>query len=388
MLHFPLNTTKYASLPLAQRAPNAEGKAVITTSRFRFTQKSTSTLSRDLRQAVDSYFTEHRLSPHANAAMVLKSCAVFALFAAPYALVMSGVLQGFAALLACVAMGFGIAGIGFCIGHDALHGSYSKHARRNQWLSMAFEVIGANRSFWKLTHNQAHHTYTNVANADLDLTVADPMIRLSPFSERHGYHRWQHLYAWFLYALTTINWVFLKDYQYLLSKRFRESLGSKLSKGEVLALFAGKALHYTWSIVIPLLVLDLPLWQILIGFGVLHLTAGLMLSTVFQLAHVVEGVPVVAAAPDGEIEEEWFHHQLSTTANFAMNNRLLSWFVGGLNHQIEHHLFPRVCSIHYPALAPIVARVAKHHGAPYHHYDTLRSAIRAHYRSLKRLGTA
>jgi linoleoyl-CoA desaturase len=358
----------------------------MTTSRFRFTGRASTPFAQELRAAVEGYFDARGISPHATGAMVAKSVAMLALLFVPYGLILGGWITGFAALGACVLMGLGLAGIGFAIGHDALHGAYAATAWKNQALSFTFELIGANRSFWRLTHNQAHHTYTNVDGADLDLRVADPLVRLSPLSPRHAHHRLQHLYAWPLYALTTLNWVFLKDYQYLLSRRFRAELGSRLGRGEIALLFAGKALHYGWSLIIPLLVLDIPLAHVLLGYVVMHLTAGLLLSVVFQLAHVVEDLPVVSADPGGAIAEEWWAHQLRTTANFATGNRWVRWFTGGLNHQVEHHLFPRICSVHYPALAPLVAAIARAHGHPYHENPSLGGAIASHYRRLRALG--
>ncbi|MBL8900757.1 MAG: acyl-CoA desaturase [Planctomycetes bacterium] len=359
----------------------------MSSTRFHFTGRAKTPFARELRGAVESYFATRGISPHANAAMVAKSLAMLGLLAVPYALVMSGAVSGLLALLACALMGGAIAGIGFGIGHDALHGAYATRPLWNRVLSFSFELIGANRSFWQLTHNRAHHSFTNVDGADLDLRVADPLVRLSPHSPRLAHHRAQHLYAWPLYALTTLNWVFVKDYQYLFAPRFRSQLGSQLGRTEIALLFAGKALHYGWSLVLPLALLDLPLGQILLGYLVMHLVAGTLLSVVFQLAHVIEDLPVVTPDERGAIAEEWWAHQLRTTSNFATRSRWLSWFTGGLNHQVEHHLFPRICSVHYPALAPIVAATARKHGLPYREHPTLGGAIASHYRRLKTLGT-
>ena len=157
-------------------------------------------------------------------------------------------------------------------------------------------------------------------------------------------------------------------------------------RGEILSLFAFKLLHYGWSLALPLWLLDLPTWQILLGFAVMHLTAGLVLSVVFQLAHVVEEVPVIAADPSGAIEAEWWAHQLRTTSNFAMGNRVVSWFVGGLNHQIEHHLFPRICHIHYPRISKLVEETCREFGVRYHAHKSFFAGVASHFRWLRQMG--
>ena len=147
-----------------------------------------------------------------------------------------------------------------------------------------------------------------------------------------------------------------------------------------------KIVYYAYMIVLPLLILNITWWQFAIGFLTIHLTAGLILGVVFQLAHVVEGPEHFTSTGNDVMEDAWLVHEMKTTSNFGRHNKLLCWYVGGLNFQIEHHLFPKVCSIHYPAISSIVEQVAEQHGVPYHHHKTLRSAIGSHYRMLKRLG--
>ena len=139
-------------------------------------------------------------------------------------------------------------------------------------------------------------------------------------------------------------------------------------------------------LVLPLLVLSITWWQLLIGFMTVHLTAGVILGVIFQLAHVVEGTDHPTENAEGNIENTWMIHQMETTSDFAHNNKLLCWYIGGLNYQIEHHLFPKICSIHYPDIAPIVRKVADEHDIPYHYHATLSEAIASHYRTLKKFG--
>jgi linoleoyl-CoA desaturase len=127
-------------------------------------------------------------------------------------------------------------------------------------------------------------------------------------------------------------------------------------------------------------------WQFAIGWLTMHLVAGGILGIVFQLAHVVEDTTHPEPDQAGRMSAAWMVHEMETTSNFGRYNRLLNWYVGGLNFQIEHHLFPKVCSIHYPAISEIVKATAAEHGIVYNEHATLRDAVRSHYRMLERLG--
>lgn len=351
-----------------------------------FATKADSSFARDVRQQISDYFHERQLSTKADASMVLKSIVMTVLTFGPYALILSNQYQPSTMLLLAISMGIGFAGMGFCIGHDAHHGAYSFSPKMNELLGLSYDILGANSYLWKLTHNSIHHTFTNITQIDEDIMVIDPIIRLSPGSKRYWHHRFQHYYAWLLYSLATINWVFVKDFRYMLVKQLGPYQGLKHGKSEIRKMIGFKLFHLTWSLFIPLIVIHLPVWQILIGYLVVHLVAGWILGMVFQLAHVVEAAEFVTPDHNGLVSDDWFTHQMSTTVNFATRNKLLTWYVGGLNYQIEHHLFPRICSVHYAKIRNIVEETAKRHGLPYHCYPTITAAMAAHYRTLKSNG--
>ena len=350
-----------------------------------FAQGEAQDFIREMKTRVYAYFEETGISQKANARMVLKTAVMMALVIVPYLLIISNQFSLWLMLGLCVVMGVGIAGAGFSIAHDALHGAYSSNRNVNAVLGMTFDVTGGSSYMWKITHNVIHHTYTNIQGIDEDLEVS-PLLRLSPTSEHRPMHRYQHLYFVAIYSLTTLFWVFLKDFQYLLRRDLGPYRNIVHPKGEVAKLLIMKAIYYALAIVIPLLVLNVTWWQFLIGFLTMHVTSGLILSLVFQLAHVIEGPVQFAAEEQKTMEDAWFVHEMKTTANFAHTNRLLCWYVGGLNFQIEHHLFPKVCSIHYPAISRIVEQVAAEYGIPYYHHPTLLGALRSHSRMLKRFG--
>lgn len=341
--------------------------------------------AKEVKKRVHAYFDQNNISKHANAQMVLKTVVLFVLYFGSYALLFTGWFSPAQMLLLCFLMGIGMAGIGFSVSHDALHGSYTPNKTVNKILGLSFDLLGANGYIWKITHNVVHHTYTNIYEHDEDLEVAE-FIRLSPNAEHKAIHKVQHILAFFAYGFATLFWVFIKDYRYF----FKSSLGPYENKShpkiEWVILIVTKLLYYTYMLVIPAILLPVTWWQVAIGFLTVHLTGGVILGIIFQLAHVVEGTEHPEQNREGNIENAWMIHQMETTSNFAHGNKLLSWYIGGLNYQIEHHLFPKICSVHYPAISTIVREVADEYNVPYNYHDTLASAIRSHYRTLKKFG--
>ena len=341
--------------------------------------------AREVKARVNDYFERNGLSRHANAAMITKTVILVVLYFGSYGLIVSGLLPLPWMWLLCFVMGVAMAGIGFSVTHDALHGAYSASPRVNRLIGYFFDTLGANGYIWKITHNGIHHTYTNIRGYDEDLEVS-PLIRLSPHTPYKPIHKFQHIFAFLAYSMATVFWVFVKDYKYFFQNDLGPYRNKKHPRSEWISLFVSKALYYLVMIVVPLLVLDITWWQFLIGFLTLHLTAGLILGVVFQLAHVVEPTEHLQEDEAKSLKGAWMLYQMRTTSNFARENRLLSWYVGGLNYQIEHHLFPRVCHVHYRNLSPIIEGLAAKHGVPYNSCPTLWDAIRSHYRMLKQFG--
>jgi linoleoyl-CoA desaturase len=350
-----------------------------------FPERDASLFMEELKQRVSEYWNKKGISDKANALMIGKTAVVLALTFGSYGLLLTNRFSLWEMLGLAILMGVGMAGIGFSIAHDALHGAYSSNAAVNKVLGLFFDLVGANGYMWKLTHNIIHHTYTNIRGIDEDLEVS-PLLRLSPHSRRRWFHRFQHWYAFLAYALATLNWVFVKDFQYFLRRDLGPFKNIKHPKPEVATLIVMKAVYYTWTIVVPWLVLDVTWWQFLIGLLAMHITAGFILGIVFQLAHVVEGTDHPLPDVEGKMDQAWIIHEMQTTSDFGRRNRLLSWYVGGLNFQIEHHLFPRVCSVHYPAISRIVEEAAVRHGVRFNQHRTMREAVASHYRVLKKLG--
>jgi linoleoyl-CoA desaturase len=339
----------------------------------------------EMKAKVAVYFEARGLGRKANPAMALKTVLMVVGLVGPYALIMSGTLSAWTMLACCGVMGVAMAGIGLSVSHDALHGAYSHNPRVNAAIGFSFDLLGASGYMWKLTHNVIHHTYTNIHGIDEDLEVS-PLLRLSPRAKRQWFHRLQHVYAPLAYSLSTLNWVFVKDFDYFQRPALGPYLGKKHPRAQIAILVGSKLSALTWQIILPLAFLDITWWQVLIGFVTFHLVGGVILGVIFQLAHVVEQTAHPVPDDLGQMPNGWLVHEMLTTANFCVGNRLLTWYCGGLNHQIEHHLFPRTCSVHYPAISSIVQDVAERHGIPYHHNPTFLGAFASHLRMLRQLG--
>jgi linoleoyl-CoA desaturase len=341
----------------------------------------------DLRERVRTYFRRTGRSPHADAGTVATSlCMVVATFGA-YGLALSAWTGPWAKLVLSLAAGVGLAGIAFSTAHDALHDAYSGSRRVNRVLGWTFELLGVNAYLWRFTHNRSHHAYTNLPGLDDDISM-DPLLRLSPQVPRRAFHRFQHVYAWGFYALITLYWAWWKDYRDLSARRIGPCNGLCHPTSEKARLFAFKALYLAWTVALPLFVLPLPWWQVAIGSFLMQATAGLILGMVLFPAHVEESTDHPEPGADGVLADSWWRHQMRTTTDYARGNRLLDWYLGGCNYQVEHHLFPHVCHVHYPALSRIVEATAREHGVPYHHAPTYRGVLASHVRTLKRFGRA
>jgi linoleoyl-CoA desaturase len=341
----------------------------------------------DLKRRAAAHLDEAGRGRFGDGAMRLKTAVILGWFAASYALLLlAGGASAWLAVALTLSLALATAAIGFSIMHDANHGAYFRSRRLNRAAGLTLDLIGASSYLWHFKHNVHHHTYANVAGMDADVN-AEPFLRLAPSQRLRPHHRYQHVYAWPLYGVLAVKWWLFDDVVDLARGRMGALAFPRPRGMELVALLAGKAVFLAWALVIPLAV-HRSAWVFavfLLGAG----TLGVVMSTVFQLAHTVPDADFHDAGPGGRrLETGWAEHQVRATADFAPSNRLLSWYVGGLNFQVEHHLMPDVCHVHYPALARIVAETCADHGIPYRSRRTLRAAIAAHHRHLRALGRA
>jgi linoleoyl-CoA desaturase len=341
----------------------------------------------ELRKRVNQYFKDNQITKYANLNMKLKTAFMIGLYFIPLAIMLSGAIHTFwPAFVLWILMGLGMSGIGLSIMHDANHGAYSKNKKVNEALGYLLNFIGGYHINWRIQHNVLHHSFTNVHGHDEDIEKA--ILRLTPDTERKPMHRFQVLYAPFLYGLMTIYWLLSKDFEqlYRYDKKNLLKAQGKTFRGAMIEVAVNKILYVILSIVLPYIILGLPAWQFAIGFLSMHFVCGQILALIFQPAHVIEGTAYYKPDESGSVENNWAVHQLLTTTNFGNKGRLFSWFVGGLNYQIEHHLFPNICHIHYRNLSPIVKATAQEFGIPYHEHETFFSAVASHFKLLYKLG--
>jgi linoleoyl-CoA desaturase len=341
-----------------------------------------------LRIRVNKYFDDNNISRYGNARMIWKTIFMVSLYIIPYAVMVSGLVQNFwLLLLGWVLMGFGMSGIGLSIMHDANHRAYSNKAVTNKFMGYFINAVGGFAPTWQLQHNTLHHGYTNIDGYDEDIDAGN-VLRLSPSQPRLRAHRFQHLYAWFLYGLMTFTWAINKDFGQL--NRYRKEGLLKLQKksyGRLLSeLIISKVLYYIFILAIPLIFMPLAWWWILIMFFIMHFISGFTLGVIFQAAHVVPTSAYPLPDKEGNIQNNWAIHQMMTTADFSPNSKIFSWYIGGLNYQIEHHLFPNICHVHYKKLSFIVRETAKEFGIQYNVQPTFLAAVIGHGRMLRQLG--
>ena len=354
---------------------------------IKFSRTDSANFFRTLNRRVNNYFKENDLSRHGNWKLWVKTFVMFTLYGGPYVLLFSIDMPGWLQLIMAITMGIGMAGVGMNVMHDANHNAYSSKKWVNKIMGGSMYILAGNVYNWQVQHNVLHHTYTNIHGHDEDLD-AGRIIRFSRHAKWHRLHKFQHFYAPFLYGLLTINWVLTSDF-----KQTKRYLAQKLSYGKLptplrqwSTLIIAKIIYAIIWIVIPIVLLDIVWWKILIGFFVMHYVAGIILSIVFQLAHIIEEANTYVPGPSGTMKNTWAIHQLFTTVNFSTKNPVMNWFTGGLNHQVEHHIFPNISHVHYTKISKIVKNTAKEFNLPYYEYKTTRKAIIAHFKHLREMG--
>ncbi|MHC5028326.1 MAG: fatty acid desaturase family protein [Planctomycetota bacterium] len=340
---------------------------------------------RELKARVDRYFRMTGQSPRDCFRMYLKSAVIMAWFIGSYCLLVFAATTWWTAIPLAVSLGLAWAAVGFSIQHDGGHKAYSRHKWVNKLAAMSMDLIGASSFIWDLKHNSLHHTYANISEHDDDID-AGFFARMSPNDRRLPIHRGQHFYLWFLYGFLAIKWHLVDDFLNVTRGRIGQ-YQMRRPRGWDLALFiGGKIVFFSLVFVIPLYLHHDQWLTVLAMYVLVAWIVGFVLSIVFQLAHVVEEADFPVPGEGGKMAKSWAEHQVETTVDFARNNKLVSWFVGGLNFQVEHHLFPRICHIHYPKLARIVEKTCKQMNIEYHANPSVMSGIRSHFLWLREMG--
>jgi linoleoyl-CoA desaturase len=336
----------------------------------------------DVKARVNRYFDQNRIQPTGDRQLHIKTAVIFAAAALSYAWIVFGAQSWIGGAIGCFVLAQAIALIGFNVMHDGAHGAYSSSRRINWWMAFTLDLLGGSNKMWRTSHNVSHHMFTNIDGYDVDL-FSNGLLRLSPAQTRLPHHRFQLFYVFAVYALTSLWWVTTRDVEYFVFKKGQHRIRAKLTLGESALLAASKLLYYAIALGVPMAFH--PTASVLLGFLLTHLAAGLTLGTVFQLAHTTE-VVAFPRPTGGSMEREWAVHQVETTVDWAPNSRIAAWYCGGLNFQIEHHLFSHVSHVHYPAISRIVREACADHRIRYHSHPSFWAALKAHLRFIAAMG--
>ena len=353
----------------------------------RFNNQDRPEFTKVLNARVNDYFKQKGISRFGNLEMKLKSAFILVVYFTPLVLMYTGLITNTYAFLGCwVIMGFGMSLIGLSIMHDANHGSYSNNKHVNTAMGILLNLIGGYHINWKIQHNVLHHTYTNIHEHDGD--IENILIRMSPIQDHKKVHKLQRFYAPLLYSLLSIYWLIAKDFvQISLFKKngLLEKQGKTVFTAVLETLFF-KIVYIVMSIVLVTYLTQFSLGIVITGFVIAQLISGLILAFIFQPAHVQPQILFSKPNEHGSVENSWAIHQMMTTTNFATGNKIFSWFIGGLNYQVEHHLFPNICHVHYRKISTIVKATAEEFGVPYQHQKTFFEAVGNHLRMIRLLG--
>jgi linoleoyl-CoA desaturase len=338
----------------------------------------------ELRRRVEEYFRTSGRRQRDCWQMYLKTAILLVAFAGSYLLLVFVAQTWWQGLLLAILLGLSAAGIGFNIQHDGSHQAYSNFPWVNTLMARTLELIGGSSYLWRWKHVVFHHTYVNITGHDTDVDLR-PLARLTPHQKRLAFHRWQHLYLWPLYGFLAIKWQLLDDFRKLIMGRISNQPFPRPRGWDLVIFVAGKAIFFALAFGVPLLFH--PAGVVLLYYGVAGVVAGIVLSVVFQVAHCVEEAEFpVPRASTGRMDHPWAVHQAETTVDFARRSRLVAWLVGGLNFQTEHHLFPRICHVNYPAISMLVEETCRDFGMRYREFTSFRAGMASHFRWLRRMG--
>ncbi len=337
-----------------------------------------------LRSEVNEYFFQKKIEKTANFNMYVKCIFMLSIYITPYILMISGAVDSSFFWICWLIMGTGMAGVGMCIMHDGNHNAFSKNRNVNQIMGFTLQLLGGTYKNWKIQHNQLHHKYPNTIHHDPDVSPIK-LLRFSPDSDYRKIYRFQFIYAWFLYGLMTFSFATIKEFKQLIEWCRSKVIDNSKFRQLMLELIFWKIIYYIFILVIPLLVLNISFSEWFGLFFLMHFVAGFLLAIVFQTAHIMPDCKHLEF-PEKLDLNTWAINQLLTTSNYSPNNKIFSWFIGGLNFQIEHHLFPGICHVHYNGISRIVKKVANDYDLPYHCKPNFIQALISHGKMLYYLG--
>ena len=338
----------------------------------------------ELKRRVEEYFRTTGRRQRDCWRMYLKTAIILTTFVSSYVLLVFFAATWWQAVPLALLLAGSTALIGFNIQHDGGHHAYSDYSWINKLTSMSLDLIGGSSYLWHWRHAVVHHTYVNVHGHDTDIDLGD-LGRLSPHQPRLAIHRWQHLYLWLLYGLVAIKWHLFTDFEQVYSGHVGPHRIPRPRGWDLLIFLGGKLTFVTLAFILPMMFHAW--WVVLLFYALVACVLGVLLSVVFQLAHTVgEAEFPIPTKEAGRIDNPWAVHQVETAVNFSRKSWVACWLLGGLNFQIEHHLFPRICHTNYPGIADMVQATCKEFGVRYVEHPSFLAGLASHYRFLRQMG--
>jgi linoleoyl-CoA desaturase len=335
-----------------------------------------------LRRRLENFFSEGNISPKADLAMWIKIAVGLAVLAGSWLAIYTFKPDSWRFvglyLLNAIAQTFLLLNIA----HDSNHNAISSSRFVNKGLNYVFDVCGISSYMWRILHHRGHHSCINLHGED-DALTGRGILRFTPHEPWTSLHRFQHIYALLMYAVFSLDYVFVRDFECFFFPSHDYLKRTNHPVREYVILFAGKAFYLTYMLVLPVVLLRKSPLLVGLAFLLSHLIIGLSVALVFQTTHVIDSTYFPS---DRNEFDNWIHHIFATTADYATERPLVGWLTGGLNHHIVHHLCPFVCHTHYAPLTRIVKQTAEEYGIPYRQHPTMTQAIKHHLLLLKQLG--
>ncbi|WP_263377351.1 fatty acid desaturase family protein [Granulicella paludicola] len=337
-----------------------------------------------LRSRLDSFFAATQTSPKADGMMWSKIGIGLVVLAGSWTAIYAFKLNSWAFMALYILSGLAQTFLLLNIAHDSNHNAISSRSIVNKTLNYAFDLCGINSYMWRILHHRGHHSCVNVHGED-DALTGRGLLRFTPYEPRTSLQRFQHVYALALYAVFSLDYVFVRDFECFFRPAHDYIERTKHPAREYVILFASKAFYLTYMLILPIFLLHRAPLLVIGSFLLVHMIVGLSVALVFQTTHTIDSTYFPAGR--GEFDNG-VYHIFATTADYATANPVVSWLTGGLNHHIVHHLCPFVCHTHYAPLTRIVEETAAEFGVPYRQHPTMTKAIWHHLILLKQLGTA
>ncbi len=335
---------------------------------------------------VNEYFEKKGITKKADWRMIGKSLFILCLFFGSYSLMLSNNFHAWDLFFLQVLFHFSMFLMAVGIAHDGSHFAYSNKKWVNRSITYVFDLIGINSHFWTYNHVHSHHVAPNVPILDSAIESFSA-VRLHPKTKKNKLNENQHLYMFFIYSLVPLFQIFLLEFISFKQKVIGYREGDNHEKWQIIFLYLSKVVFIFYTIVLPLMMIDVAAWQIMAGFLVGNMAIGIALGIIFQSTHLCTHSIFPEPDKNGLMNTTYSHHVLLTTSEFAVENPVVTWIAGGLNLHATHHLFPHISHIHLPALSRIVRQAAREQAMPYKQYGFW-EAIASHLATLKKLGHA